>query len=179
MTALDRLSLEIGHGVTGLVGANGAGKSTLIKILLGLLGETSGRSSVLGFDIRTDGLSIRERVGYMPEDDCLPGDVSATEFVAGGASRAVRSQPARCLRNRPGQVEDPPHRPVRDQLPARPGPGRGHGHRRGTGSISEPVFPYARYAMVIQAVLAIFVAAQAPQAASLDLRFRRGHLVCG
>lgn len=49
----------------------------------------------------------------------------------------------------------------------------------GQGALSEPVFPYARYAMVIQAVLAIFVAAQAPQAASLDLRFRRGHLVCG
>lgn len=42
----------------------------------------------------------------------------------------------------------------------------------GQGTLTEPPLPYARYAMVIQAVLAIFVAAQAPQAASLDLRFR-------
>lgn len=81
VTALDRLTLELGTGVTGLVGANGAGKSTLIKILLGLTDSTSGRSSVLGFDVSSDGLRLRERVGYMPEHDCLPGDVSATEFV--------------------------------------------------------------------------------------------------
>ncbi len=81
VTALDRLSIEIGAGVTGLVGANGAGKSTLIKILLGLAEKTSGRASVLGLDTSSDGLRIRERVGYMPEHDCLPPDVSATEFV--------------------------------------------------------------------------------------------------
>ena len=42
VTALDALSVEIGEGVIGLVGANGAGKSTLIKILLGLLEPTEG-----------------------------------------------------------------------------------------------------------------------------------------
>ncbi|QLE73063.1 ABC transporter ATP-binding protein [Streptomyces rectiverticillatus] len=81
VTALDRLSVDITPGVTGLVGANGAGKSTLIKILLGLSPATEGRASVLGLDIATEGAAIRERVGYMPEHDCLPPDVSATEFV--------------------------------------------------------------------------------------------------
>ncbi|MCX4549489.1 ABC transporter ATP-binding protein [Streptomyces sp. NBC_01267] len=81
VTALDRLSLDIGPGVTGLVGANGAGKSTLIKILLGLSPATEGRAAVLGLDVATSGAEIRERVGYMPEHDCLPPDVSATEFV--------------------------------------------------------------------------------------------------
>ena len=81
VTALDRLSLDIGPGVTGLVGANGAGKSTMIKILLGLSPATEGRASVLGLDVATSGGAIRERVGYMPEHDCLPPDVSATEFV--------------------------------------------------------------------------------------------------
>ncbi|WP_116949750.1 ABC transporter ATP-binding protein [Jiangella endophytica] len=80
-TALDRLSIEVEPGVVGLVGANGAGKSTLIKILLGLSPATSGRASVFGLDVTEDGPQIRERVGYMPEHDCLPGDVSATEFV--------------------------------------------------------------------------------------------------
>ncbi len=67
--------------MTGLVGANGAGKSTLIKILLGLLEPTAGRARVLGHDIATAGEEIRRLVGYMPEHDCLPPDVSASEFV--------------------------------------------------------------------------------------------------
>jgi ABC-2 type transport system ATP-binding protein len=82
VTALDGLSVEIGEGVIGLVGANGAGKSTLIKILLGLLPATDGGATVLDLDTATDGARIRELVGYMPEHDCLPPDVSATEFVS-------------------------------------------------------------------------------------------------
>jgi ABC-2 type transport system ATP-binding protein len=81
VTALDQLNLEVRPGITGLVGANGAGKSTLIKILLGLLEPTAGRAEVLGFDVARDGTQIRRHVGYMPEHDCTPPDVSATEFV--------------------------------------------------------------------------------------------------
>ena len=81
VSALDQLSLEIEPGIIGLVGANGAGKSTLIKILLGLLDATSGSASVLGLDTAREGLAIRERVGYLPEHDCLPPDISATNFV--------------------------------------------------------------------------------------------------
>src|SRR5215470_7965950 len=81
VTALDTLSVSVGTGVIGLVGANGAGKSTLIKILLGLLEPTAGRAQVLGMDVATSGAALRARVGYMPEHDCLPPDVSATEFI--------------------------------------------------------------------------------------------------
>jgi ABC-2 type transport system ATP-binding protein len=81
VTAVEGLTLEVETGVTGLVGANGAGKSTLLKILLGLLPATEGTARVLDLDVATDGPAIRERVGYMPEHDCLPPDVSATEFV--------------------------------------------------------------------------------------------------
>ncbi|WP_433329305.1 ABC transporter ATP-binding protein [Spirillospora sp. CA-294931] len=81
VTALDALDVAVEPGVVGLVGANGAGKSTLIKILLGLLPPTSGTASVLGLDIAREGPAIRERVGFMPEYECLPPDVSATEFV--------------------------------------------------------------------------------------------------
>ncbi|WP_131741067.1 ABC transporter ATP-binding protein [Actinomadura roseirufa] len=81
VTALDDLSVAVEPGVVGLVGANGAGKSTLIKILLGLLPPSAGTASVLGLDIAAEGARIREVVGFMPEYDCLPPDVSATEFV--------------------------------------------------------------------------------------------------
>ncbi len=81
VTALDGLTLSVEPGIIGLVGSNGAGKSTLIKILLGLLDATSGSARVLELDVATQGLAIRQLVGYMPEHDCLPGDISASDFV--------------------------------------------------------------------------------------------------
>src|SRR5215470_12548045 len=81
VTALDALTVRVEPGITGLVGANGAGKSTLIKILLGLLQPTSGQAWVLGGDCLRDAERIRTLTGYMPEHDCLPPDVPATEFV--------------------------------------------------------------------------------------------------
>src|SRR5216683_5107727 len=81
VTALDALTVSVAPGVTGLVGANGAGKSTLIKILLGLVPPTKGQAKVLGHDCETSGETIRTLLGYLPEHDCLPPDVTATEFV--------------------------------------------------------------------------------------------------
>lgn len=81
VTALDELTLTIEPGVIGLVGANGAGKSTLIKILLGLLHASGGSARVFDLDVSGQGPAIRQLVGYMPEHDCLPLDISATEFV--------------------------------------------------------------------------------------------------
>jgi ABC-2 type transport system ATP-binding protein len=81
VTALGGFTVRMAPGVTGLIGANGAGKSTLIKILLGLLSPTGGSARVLGHDSVTEGEQVRQVVGYMPEHDCLPPDVTATEFV--------------------------------------------------------------------------------------------------
>jgi ABC-2 type transport system ATP-binding protein len=103
--ALDGLDLELEPGVIGLVGANGAGKSTLIRILLGLLRPTSGSAQLFGLDAVADGLAVRRRVGYMPEHDCLPLDLSATEFVAhmarinGLPKSAARERTAETLRH--------------------------------------------------------------------------------
>ncbi len=103
--ALTDLSVTIGEGITGLVGANGAGKSTLIKILLGLLAPTSGQAWVLGHDIGSKSLDIRANVGYMPEHDCLPPDVSASEFLvhmahmSGLPHHAARERAADVLRH--------------------------------------------------------------------------------
>ena len=104
ITALDGLTLELEPGVIGLVGANGAGKSTLIKVLLGLLPPTSGDAFVMDLDVRTDGTTIRQLVGYMPEYDCLPPDASATDLVShmarmsGLPNAAARERTAEVLR---------------------------------------------------------------------------------
>jgi ABC-2 type transport system ATP-binding protein len=105
VTALAGLTVAFAPGVTGLIGANGAGKSTLIKILLGLLEPTRGMAKVLGHDCVKDGMEIRRLVGYMPEHDCLPADISATEFVthmgrmSGLPAAAARERAAEALRH--------------------------------------------------------------------------------
>ena len=105
VTALDSLNLELEPGIIGLVGANGAGKSTLIKLLLGLLDPTSGKGEVMGLDVTRQGPELRQFVGYMPEHDCLPTDVSATEFVShmaqisGLPHAAARDRTAETLRH--------------------------------------------------------------------------------
>ncbi len=103
--ALDDLSVTVEPGIVGLVGANGAGKSTLLRILLGLLVPTAGSAAVLGLDVRREGTRIRERVGYMPEHDVLPPDVSATDLVthlaemSGLPRSAARERTAEVLRH--------------------------------------------------------------------------------
>jgi ABC-2 type transport system ATP-binding protein len=72
--ALKGVTLTVEPGVVGLLGPNGAGKSTLLSVLLGQTPATSGRASVLGFDARRQQSKIRQRIGFMPENDCLiPG----------------------------------------------------------------------------------------------------------
>ena len=80
VVALNDVSFSITDGITGILGENGAGKSTAIKILLGLIQPTSGRAMVLGQDA-SESIAVRARVGYMPEHDCLPSQVSAAEFL--------------------------------------------------------------------------------------------------
>ena len=75
--ALDSLDIRIEKGATGLLGPNGAGKSTFLKTILGLIQVTSGEGSVLGYDIRTQGEQIRQRIGYMPEYDALNPNMEA------------------------------------------------------------------------------------------------------
>ncbi len=78
--ALDGVSFEVNEGVTGLLGPNGAGKSTAMKLFLGLIQPTAGSALILGQEPyrSPDG---RSRIGYMPENECLPRDMTATEFL--------------------------------------------------------------------------------------------------
>jgi len=102
VVALSELTVGVEPGIIGLVGANGAGKSTLIKILLGLLPPTAGRVQVLGLDPGTQAEQVRARVGYMPEHDCLPPDLAASEFVTHMAR--ISGLPATAARERASET---------------------------------------------------------------------------
>jgi ABC-2 type transport system ATP-binding protein len=80
-TALSGASFEIGHGITGLLGANGAGKTTLLGLMLGMHRPDGGSLEVLGRDPWALGPEVRARVGYAPEHDALPEDVRAHDCV--------------------------------------------------------------------------------------------------
>jgi len=86
-TALSGVSLEVPPGVVfALLGENGAGKTTAIRIMLGLLEPNSGRAEVLGLSSATQGLEIRRRVGYVPEQPTLYEWMTVAEigwFTAG------------------------------------------------------------------------------------------------
>ncbi|HKB38454.1 MAG TPA: ABC transporter ATP-binding protein [Gemmataceae bacterium] len=82
VTALRNLSVNVPVGAVGLLGPNGAGKTTMIRTLLGLITIDAGEGQVLGMDIRTQRLDVRQAVGFMPEDECLFPGVPGVEFVA-------------------------------------------------------------------------------------------------
>ena len=78
--ALESANFEVTEGITGLLGPNGAGKSTAIKLFLGLIRPTAGSARVLG-ELSYESVEIRGRLGYMPEHDCLPSSINASEFL--------------------------------------------------------------------------------------------------
>ena len=113
--ALDNASFTVQPGVTGLLGPNGAGKSTAIKLFLGLLRPTAGVAMVMGVEPyqSPDG---RSRVGYMPEHDALPTNMTASEFlmhmaqVSGLPPAQARTRAADTLRH--VGVEEERYRPL-------------------------------------------------------------------
>src|SRR5438034_5237782 len=81
-TALDSVSLELPRGaVYGLVGANGAGKTTLIKHMLGLLRAESGSVRVFGLDPVAEPVAVLSRIGYLSEENDLPGWMRVDELL--------------------------------------------------------------------------------------------------
>lgn len=100
--ALENLDLTIPRASVGLLGANGAGKTTLIRTLLGLIAPDRGSAKVVGFDTQTQGVHVRERVGYMPEADALPSTTTAADFV--GHMAEMSGLPARAARQRAADV---------------------------------------------------------------------------
>src|SRR5262252_1444390 len=80
--AVDRASLTVPRGVVfGLVGANGAGKTTLIKHVLGLLEAQSGSVRVFGRDPVADPVGVLSSIGYLSEENDLPGWMRVDELM--------------------------------------------------------------------------------------------------
>src|SRR3954453_1712011 len=81
-TALEAVTLDVVRGgVHGLVGANGAGKTTLIKHILGLLRAQSGSVRVFGLDPVADPAGVLSRIGYLSEENELPGWMRVDELI--------------------------------------------------------------------------------------------------
>jgi ABC-2 type transport system ATP-binding protein len=80
--AVQGISFHVNKGeIVGFLGPNGAGKSTTMKVLAGYLPPTDGRISIAGFDVVTESIEVRKRIGYMPENVPLYTDMRVNEFL--------------------------------------------------------------------------------------------------
>ncbi|MGH7431837.1 MAG: ABC transporter ATP-binding protein [Candidatus Methylomirabilales bacterium] len=97
-TAIDSLTFTVQQGeVVGFLGPNGAGKTTTMRVLSCYMPPTSGTARVGGYDIRTQALEVRRRIGYLPEHVPLYTDLTVTQYLtfvaeAKGLSRLTRRQ---------------------------------------------------------------------------------------
>ncbi len=80
--ALDSVSFSVRHGeVVGFLGPNGAGKSTTMRILTTFMAATSGTVRIGGDCIFENSMHVRERLGYMPENNPLPPDLRVGDYM--------------------------------------------------------------------------------------------------
>lgn len=80
--ALIELSLSVEPGeILGFLGPNGAGKSTTVKILTGMIRPDAGRATVAGFDVVTQPMEVKQRIGYVPETAALYDGLTGGEYL--------------------------------------------------------------------------------------------------
>ena len=111
--ACDRISLQAGPGVYGLLGANGAGKTTLLRMICGVLRPTSGDIRFAGLDVPSEG--YRARLGYLPQDFGYYPEFTALDFLLylaalKGLPRAAARQQSRDLLELVGLTGEAGHR---------------------------------------------------------------------
>ena len=111
--ACDRISLQAGPGVYGLLGANGAGKTTLLRMICGVLRPTSGDIRFAGLDVSSEG--YRARLGYLPQDFGYYPEFTALDFLLylaalKGLPRAAARQQSRDLLELVGLTGEAGHR---------------------------------------------------------------------
>lgn len=80
--AVANVSFTAGKGeIVGFLGPNGAGKTTTIRMLATYLPPTSGSAKVAGFDVVTQADEVRRRIGYLPENPPLYGEMTVREYL--------------------------------------------------------------------------------------------------
>lgn len=80
--AVDQISFSVNTGeIVGFLGPNGAGKSTTMKMVTGYLEPTGGSATVTGIDVRKNPLTVKEKVGYLPEHNPLYLDMYVKEYL--------------------------------------------------------------------------------------------------
>ena len=80
--AISNLNFETKQGeIVGFLGPNGAGKTTTMRILTGYMPPTEGTATVAGYDVISESLEVRKRVGYLPETVPLYTDMTAFEYL--------------------------------------------------------------------------------------------------
>lgn len=81
-TAVDNINFDVKQGeIFGFLGANGAGKSTTIRMLIGVLGPTSGDAMVAGYSIMKDPEMVKRHIGYMSQKFSLYNDLTVAENI--------------------------------------------------------------------------------------------------
>lgn len=80
--AVRDISFSVARGeIVGFLGPNGAGKTTTLRMLTGYLPPTSGTARIAGFDIFHQSIEARRKIGYMPENVPLYGDMRVREYL--------------------------------------------------------------------------------------------------
>jgi ABC-2 type transport system ATP-binding protein len=80
LTAVQGLNLSVRRGeIFGLLGPDGAGKTTTIRMLCTVMDPTAGRALIAGFDTQSEARAIKTRIGYMPQQFSLYGDLTVEE----------------------------------------------------------------------------------------------------
>jgi len=81
-TAIDDVTFRAESGeILGFLGPNGAGKTTTMRILAGYLPASAGTARVAGFDVHTDSMAVRQRIGYLPESPPLYPGMTVAGFL--------------------------------------------------------------------------------------------------
>jgi ABC-2 type transport system ATP-binding protein len=80
--AVKDISISVERGeIFGFLGPNGAGKTTTIRCMLDVIRPTAGSIRVLGLDAQHDTLALHQRIGYLPGDVRLPGDMTGRQII--------------------------------------------------------------------------------------------------
>ncbi len=82
LVAVDNISFEVKKGeVVGFLGPNAAGKTTTLRVITGFLPPTEGTAVVAGYDVRENPIEVKEKIGYLPEENPLYDEFEVVEFL--------------------------------------------------------------------------------------------------